>query len=147
MKKAVLSIFCFLITLSTAFSAQVNAVDTFVSILPLGTYSGVNELNSKCSVEVAEVNFPEKAISVTVLKGNHKVFKKIEDSSEYYLRGFNKEFIQSERYYVDATRNSYVDRIVRTVMVSDTQLYVVVANEITVNRERLVESLECIINL
>ncbi len=125
---------------------SISSVDSFLSVLPLGTHTGVNELGAKCSVVVSEVNFPEKAISVSVIKGNHRIFKTINEGSEFFFRIGRKEFIQSERYYVDDTRKSYVDRIVRTVLADDQKLFVVVANEITVNRERFVEALECIVN-
>jgi hypothetical protein len=125
---------------------SISSVDSFISVLPLGTHLGVNELGARCSVVVSEVNFPEKAINVSVLKGNHKIFKTINEGSEFFFRSGRREFIQSERFYVDDTRTSYVDRIVRTVLAGDNKLFVVVANEITVNRERFVEALECIVN-
>lgn len=126
---------------------SVSSVDSFLTVLPLGTHNGVNELGASCSVIVSEVNFPEKAISVSVIKGNHRIFKTINEGSEFFYRVGRKEFIQSERFYVDDTRSSYVDRIVRTVLAGDNKLFVVVANEITVNRESFVEALECIVNL
>ncbi|AUN97249.1 hypothetical protein DOM21_15410 [Bacteriovorax stolpii] len=130
----------------STFAAE-SAVDTFLSVLPLGSHSGVDDKGNACKVTVSEANFPAKAISVQAENADLKIFKVINDASEFMFRGYKKEFIQTDRYYVDSTRNSYVDRVVRTVVAGDELLYVVVANEITVNRDRKVELVECVVNL
>lgn len=123
----------------------IGPVDNFLSILPLGTHNGVDEIGSQCSVIVEEVNYPEKVISVSVLNGNHRIFKTIKEDSEFFIRLGSKEFIQSDRFFVDDTRSSYVDRIVRTALADDNKLFVIVANEVTINRERFVDALSCLV--
>lgn len=136
-----------LLLVSSSTFAGVGAVDTFLSVLPLGTYSGTDDNGAACTVTISEANFPAKAISVQAQNAELKIFKTINEGSEFFFKAYKKEFIQSDRYYVDATRNSYVDRIVRTTLAGENQIYVVVANEITVNRDRKVEMVECVVNL
>lgn len=131
----------------STFAAEEGSVDSFLSVLPMGTHTGTDDLGRACQVTVSEANFPAKSISVQAENDKLKIFKVINDGSEFLFRAYKKEFIQTDRYYVDATRNSYVERIVRTVLAGDNRLYVVVANEITVNRDRKVELVECVVNL
>ncbi|MBY0416194.1 MAG: hypothetical protein K2Q18_18620 [Bdellovibrionales bacterium] len=131
----------------STFGYEQGAVDAFTAILPVGTYQGETEINTNCDVNVAEVNFPEKAITVTVNDNNNRLFKVIKEGSEFRLRAYKSEFIQTERFYVDDNRTSYVDRIVRTVNAGENRLYVVVANEATVNREVRQEAVECVVKL
>ena len=125
---------------------ELGSVDSFLSVLPVGEYKGHDDKGAACAITVNEVNFPEKAISVTAVNDKNKVYKVIKDGSEFLFRAYKQEFIQVNRYYVDASRNSYVERIVRTVNAGDNRLYVVVAIETTVNRDRTVEAVECIVN-
>lgn len=136
----------FLMTTFSAFGYGPSAVDTMLSILPLGTYTGTTDSGEACSVTVNEVNYPEKRIAVTVENNTNRVFKVIADGSEFAFKSYKSEFIQSERFYVNSDRSSYVDRIVRTVSAGDNRLYVVVANESTVNRDVSVEAAECVVN-
>lgn len=131
----------------SAFSNDLGSVDSFLSVLPVGTYTGTDDRGNSCEAAVSEVNFPAKAIAVTVSNNKNKIFKIINDGSEFLFRAYKQEFIQTERQYVDATRNAYVERIIRTVNAGDNRLYVVVANELTVNRERTVEAVECVVYL
>lgn len=130
----------------SSFGAELGSVDSFLSVLPLGTYSGKNDQGVECSISVREVNYPDKTIVVVGSNAKSKVSKVIKDGSEFLFRAYKQEFIQTDRIYVDASRNSYVDKIVRTVNAGDNRLYVVVANETTVNRDRTVESVECVVN-
>lgn len=144
--KALIAVALMTVSFST-FGNDLGSVDSFLSVLPEGTYTGADDRGNSCEVAVSEVNFPAKAISVTVSNNKDKIFKIINDGSEFLFRAYKQEFIQTERQYVDATRNSYIERIVRTVNAGDNRLYVVVANELTVNRERTVEAVECVVNL
>lgn len=131
----------------STFAGESGSVDSFLSVLPLGKHQGSDDRGQSCSVTVTEANFPAKDISVTVENNKSRIFKIINDGSEFLFRAYKKEFIQTDRYYVDSTRNSYVDRIIRTVIAGENSLYVVVANETTVNRERVVEMVECVVEL
>ncbi len=141
--KALIAVALMTVSFST-FSNDLGSVDSFLSVLPVGTYTGADDRGNACEVAVSEVNFPAKAISVTVANNKNRIFKIINDGSEFLFRAYKQEFIQTDRQYVDATRNSYIERIVRTVNAGDNRLYVVVANELTVNRERTVEAVECV---
>lgn len=130
----------------SSFSAELGSVDSFLSVLPVGEYSGRDDKGVDCKVAVTEVNFPAKVILVQVSNNEHKTFKMIKDGSEFLFRAYKQEFIQTDRYYVDASRNSFVERIVRTVNAGANRLYVVVARETTVNREKTAEVVECVVN-
>lgn len=143
--KAFIATALMMISLST-FSNEMGSVDSLLSVLPQGTYSGSDDNGNACEVVVAEVNFPAKAISVTASNNKEKIFKVITDGTEFLFKAYKQEFIQVERQYVDATRNSFIERIIRTVNAGDNRLYVVVANEITVNRERTIQAVECIVS-
>lgn len=135
-----------LIVSISSHASELGSVDSFLSVLPVGTYKGTDDKGAECTIAVNEVNFPEKAISVTAVNAKNKVYKVIKDGSEFLFRAYKQEFIQVNRYYVDASRNSYVERIVRTVNAGDNRLYVVVAIETTVNRDRTDEAVECVVN-
>lgn len=125
-----------------AFSADPGAVDTLLSVLPTGTHTG-----EKCSVTVNVADYPEKSVYVSVTNEHSTIFKIVADASEFYFKAHKKEFIQTDRISIDDTRSSFVERIIRTVLADDKKLYVVVAEEVTVNRERRVEEVECVVNL
>lgn len=144
--KSVLAIALMMASFST-FAAELGSVDSLVSVLPQGTFNGKDDLGVACTVSVYEVNFPAKAVAVQVNKGNAKIMKVINDGSDFRFVAHKNEFVQTDRYYVDDTRTSYVERIVRTVKAGDKQQYVVVSNEIVVNRDRSVEAIDCVVNL
>ena len=137
----------FLIVSVSTFAAGAGTVDTFLSVLHQGTYEGKDDAGNECKVVVRDVNYPARTLAVVVSNNKSTIFKIINDGSGYLYRDYKKEFIQTELQYVDSTRTSYVERIIRTVIAGDNTLYVIVANELTVNRERTVESVECVIDL
>lgn len=130
----------------SSFGSELGSVDSFLSVLPVGHYSGRDDKGVDCSVTVSEVNFPAKALLITATNDTGNSFKVIKDGSEFLFRAYKQEFIQTDRYYVDASRQSYVEKIVRTVNAGINRLYVVVARETTINRERTVEAIECVVN-
>lgn len=134
-----------IVSIST-FGTELGAVDSFLSVLPVGSYSGRDDKGVECVVNVNEVNFPAKALLVTATNHKNKTTKVIKDGSEFFFRAYKQEFIQTNRYYVDASRNAYVEKIVRTVNAGDNRLYVVVSSEVTINRDRSVEVVECVVN-
>lgn len=144
--KSVIAAALMILSFST-YANVMGSVDSLLSVLPLGTHKGVDDQGVACSVNVHEVNFPAKALSVSVVKKNAKLFKLINDGSEFYFVAYKNEFSQTDRYYVDDTRTSYVERVVRTVIAGDKQQYVVISNEIVVNRDRSVEEIDCVVNL
>lgn len=131
----------------STYAQEAGSVDSFLSVLPLGVHQGQDERSLDCTVKVTEANFPAKAISVSIENNKSKIFKTIQDGSEFLFRPYKQEFIQADRYYIDSTRSSYVERIIRTVKAGDKSLYIVVANETTVNRETFVEMVDCIVKL
>lgn len=144
--KSVMALALIMASLST-FANQMGSVDSLLSVLPHGTFTGKDDLGVACTVSVYEVNFPAKAIAVQVNKGNSKIMKVISDGSDFRFVAHKNEFVQTDRYYVDATRTSYVERIIRTVKAGDKQQYVVVSNEIVVNRDRTIEAVDCVVDL
>jgi len=146
--KNILIISSFICSLS-AFGADANlgSVDSLLSVLPLGSYQGTNDSGEGCNVTVSEVNYPSKSVLVIASNAQNRVFKNVMDGSEFVFRAYKKEFIQSDRYYVDSTRTSYVDRVLRTVNADEGKLYVVVANEVTISRDLTIEAVECVVSL
>ncbi len=130
---------------STLAEPKGSSVDSFLSVLPLGHYLGVDDNGADCSMTVSEVNFPKKAISITGENSKHRVSKMVAEGSEFLLRAHRKEFIQTNRY--SATKNSYYEKIVRTLTAGDNRLYVVTAIETSINGRFSSEKVECVVNL
>lgn len=130
---------------ASSFAAEKGSVDSFLSVLPLGQYRGFDESGDQCSIIVSEVNFPDKAILITGISYNNKVTKMIDEGSDYFLKSYNKEFIQTIRYYVDTHKNDYYEKIVRTQKAGDNLLYVVTAVETNVLKKLIIEKVECIV--
>ena len=131
---------------ASAFAVEKGPVDSFISVLPLGQYNGIDEGGDRCSVIVSEVNYPDKAILITGANLKNKVSKMIEEGSAFLLRAYRKEFLQTNRYYVKNSKNSYYEKTVRTIEAGDNLLYVVTALETNMNGRLKVEKVECIIN-
>lgn len=123
----------------TVFSAERNAVDSLLSVLPEGTHSG-----SGCSVNVSVAEYPVRSVFVNVANDDKNIFKVVSENSEFMFREFKKEFIQTDYITIDDTRSSSLERIIRTVIVDDNQLYVVVAEAVIVNRDRREDAADCV---
>lgn len=135
-----------MVSVST-FANERSSVDSFLSVLPVGQYAGKDDQGVECSVAVNEVNFPAKAILVTGENAKNKVTKVVKEGSEFFFRAYKKEFIQTDRYYVDASRNAYFEKIVRTLNAGENLLYVVTAIETNINGNRSTEKVECVVSL
>lgn len=131
----------------TTFSAEVNSVDSFLSILPLGEHSGKNHRGENCLVQVLETNYPSKSLLVEVKAPRKKLFKMIKEGSLFSYSFEAKEFSQGSRHYVDETRSVYVDKTITLKGTAGLFLDVVITNETLINRERLVETAGCILSL
>lgn len=129
------------------FSAETSSVDSFLSVLPFGTYQGNDGFGSACHVTVSALNDAGKALSVSVSNSKSTQFKVINDGSEFYFKNYRKEFIQTDRQFTDSTKTSYVDKTIRTMIAGENTLYVIVATEVTQNTELPVKSVECVIKL
>lgn len=125
-----------------AFSAENSAVDSLLSVLPVGIHSG-----EKCKVNVNVAEYPVRAAFVQLTNDDKNIFKVVSEDSEFYFKEYKKEFIQTEFVTIDDTRSSTVERIIRTVMVDEEQLYVVVEESVTVNRDRRSDIVECVVKI
>ncbi len=133
-----------LIIISASVSAvEIGPVDSFLSVLPLGLYKGFDESGNQCSITVNEVNYPEKAILITGINLKNKVSKMIERDSVFLLKAYKKEFIQANRYYLDSSKNSYYEKIVRTLNAGENLLYIVTAVETNLNGKLKIDKIEC----
>lgn len=135
-----------LVSLST-FASEQDAVDSFLSVLPIGHNLGVDDQGRECSMTVSEVNFPQKAILITGENNKNKVSKMVAEGSEFLFRAHRKEFIQTHRHYVNASKTSYFEKIVRTLIAGDNLLYVVTATETNINGRFNVDKVECVVDL
>lgn len=144
--KSLIAAVLMMVSVST-FANERSSVDSFLSVLPVGQYEGKDDRGALCSVAVTEVNFPEKAILITGENAKNKVTKMVKEGSEFFFKAFKKEFIQTDRYYVDASRNAYFEKIVRTVNAGENLLYTVVAIETNISGNRSTEKVECVVNL
>lgn len=127
------------------FAQTMSAVEALSSVIKVGEYKGKNE-NGRCVVLVSEVNYPQKALAVKVSDKLNSVTKLVEEGSEFKL-GMRKEFIQTTTSSIDENEDSYVERIVRTVLAGENQLYVVTSYATVMNREINRTAVDCVINL
>ena len=67
----------------------------------------------------------------------------IEKDSAFLLRAFRKEFIQTNRYYLDNSKNSYYEKTVRTINAGEKLLYIVTALETNLNGKLQIDKVEC----
>ena len=129
----------------SAHAFEKSSVDSFLSILPIGQYFGTDDHGAECSVKVSEVNYPDKAILITGTNLNNKVSKMVEEGSVFLLKAYKKEFIQTNRYYLDNSKNTYYEKIVRTINAGENLLYVVTALETNLNGRLKIDKIECIV--
>ena len=138
--KSLIAIAFSLLTL-TASAQDLGAVDSLLSVLPLGVHQGEN-----CSVTVKEVEFPVRSAYVYVKNNDTTIFKIVKDGSEFSLKPHRRIFLQIESVTIDDTRSSEIERTIRTNN-SDKGLYVVVEEAVTVNRDRRSEVAGCDLSL
>lgn len=124
------------------FGAERNAVDSLLSVLPVGTHSGEG-----CSVNVSVADYPVRSVYVNMSKNDHSIFKLVNEDDEFLFREYRKEFIQTDYITIDDTRSSKLERIIRTIIVDQKRLYVVVEEAVTVNRERRSDVIECVVTI
>ena len=132
---------------ATVSAFEKGPVDSFLSVLPLGQYKGFDESGNECSIIVKEVNYPDKAILITGTNLKNKVSKMVEEGSVFLLKAYKKEFIQTNRYYLDNSKNTYYEKIVRTINAGENLLYVVTALETNLNGRMKIEKIECIVKI
>jgi hypothetical protein len=142
--KSVLSILAALIVSNAAFAG--GAVGALRSILKPGIYNGTNDAGD-CSIIVNEVNFPRLAYNVTAKDSEGEFSKLVDDDSIFAFRPWKREFIQSDRIYIDSDQINYQEKILRTFGFAEGKLYVVVAESTSVDREFQVAKVECEISL
>jgi hypothetical protein len=144
-----MKIFLSFILLSFSFSTFAtdrSAVDALLEVIKVGKYSGTNSFG-KCTVELSEVNFPEKAINVSVEDDNYEITKLVQENDVYRYRGYNNEFVQSTISYLDESKDNYIEQSVRTLNTSKGKLYVGTAYTTVFERETLTKNVECIISI
>jgi hypothetical protein len=96
---------------------------------------------------VSEVNYPDRAVSVTVASDTSTVTKLVSDDDDYVYRNFKNEFIQTTTNYIDADKTAYVQQTIRTVNADANKLYVTTAYQTVYNREVNEDAAECVIDL
>jgi len=119
-----------------------NRVNQILSILPEGIHYGLN-----CSAKVTVAEYPVRSAFINLSKDNHSIFKIVTEDSDATFREYKKEFIQIEFATIDDTRSSMLERTIRTVMVDNSKIYVVVEEAITVNRDRRSDAIECVVEI
>lgn len=130
---------------ASAFDSKPTATEKLGSYLPVGYYFGQTDQGLDCKVTVSAVNYPKKDLQVRVVVGDLDLTKLVEEDSEFYFKDHKKEFIQTERSLIGVDVNNYVERVVRTTIVSEYQRYVVVAYSVVINRDRESKTAECVI--
>ena len=129
-----------------ALSADRSAVDALLEVIKVGRYSGTNSFGS-CTVELSEVNFPERAINVSVQDDKYEITKLVQENDVYRYRGINNEFVQSTISYLDESKDNYIEQSVRTLNTSKGKLYVSTAYTTVFERETTSNNVECIISV
>jgi hypothetical protein len=125
-------------------SAEKSAVDALLEVIKVGKYSGKNAFGD-CTVELSEVNFPEKAINVSVADDRYEITKLVQENDVYRYRGYKNEFVQSTISYVDDTQENYIEQSVRTLNAQKGRLYVATAYTTVFDRETKTKNVECIL--
>ena len=146
------SIFVLAFTLMSTL-AQAGSVDAITSIIPVGIHPGTN-IGGECSVTVKRVNYPNKAVTVTVSDSNGEYTKLVDDGTDYQTCskhgcGNGKIFLQIDRVNISNDGSSYTEKILRTALsaTNEGKLYVVVAERTVINRDFNEQAIECDIDL
>ena len=114
--------------------------------LPVGSYSGSTDNGVSCQVSVNQL---KDGIEVSVVAGNSSAKKVITNDSYGICVGSDsrKEFIQDDRVYnADMDDSTFNEDVIRTLIVGDDRLYVVVSNEeVILGDQNSYQSAECVI--
>jgi hypothetical protein len=146
MMKSLMIIALALCTFAAFGEERPNRVNQLLSVLPEGTHFGTYE-GQDCSANVSVAEYPVRSVFVKLTKGDHSIFKIVNEDSEARFRDHLKEFVQTDYVTVDDTRSVNVERIIRTFINDNNKLYVVVAEAIIVNRERKTDVIECVVTI
>ena len=123
---------------SSVFAQAWDATEALTSVLPVGTYQGSYQ-GKKCSVTA---RLSDRGILVSATSGSITRQREVERGSSYRLQPA-KRFLSSSS---TSTNDGFNENILRTALVSDTQLYVVVADRVVVQRDQFEHVVECVIN-
>ncbi len=133
--------------------AHAGSVDAITKILSIGTHVGTN-VNGDCSIVVKSVNYPANAVTVTAIDDSGEVTKLVEDGTEYqqcarHNCSLGKNFLQVDHVNLNADGSSYVEKILLTALseISDSKLYVVVAERTVLNRDSNEVAISCDLDL
>lgn len=129
----------------TATLAQANYLDATVAlkeVLPVGSYSGVTEDDSACSVIVSDVS---NGVKVTVKSEGESLDRVVPFNSVFMWKPGKREFLSTAKTVL--SNGTELEDVVRTIAVTDKTQYVVVAKIKTENRDVAEDARECIINL
>lgn len=125
-------------------AAQANYLDATVAlkeVLPVGTYSGVDLDDERCSVDVMDT---AGGVNVTVY-GKGKVLNRVVPfSSVFRWQPGKREFLSTS---ISRNGVNSDEDVLRTVAVEENTQYVIVAKIATRNRDVLETSLECVVDL
>lgn len=140
--KSLLIIALALCTFAAFGEERPNRVNQLLSVLPEGTHYGKD-----CSANVSVAEYPTRSVFVNLTKGDHSIFKIVNEDSDAMFKPHLKEFIQTDFINVDDTRSVKMERIIRTLINDKNKMYVVVEEAIIVNRDRKSDVIECVVTI
>lgn len=117
----------------------------FKSVLPLGTYTGLSDINEVCKVEVFSDSIVDVNIKITYPEKNLVIRYYLNNQSDYYFNEQKKEFIQTLKTVVDPTSNVYLTNIVRTTLANENDLYIEVYKSLVFNTYTEEFKLNCLV--
>jgi hypothetical protein len=134
-----------LLLVLTAALAHANYLDATVAlkeVLPVGSYAGLTEDDAICTVIVADV---ANGVKVTVKSEGESLNRVVPFNSVFMWKPGKREFLSTAKTIL--SNGTEMEDVVRTIAVTDTTQYVVVAKIKTEDRDIAEDARECIINL
>jgi hypothetical protein len=130
-----------LIVSTSAFATELDATDALLQTVAAGQYTGITPQGSDCEVSIR--NLSNRVAIVASAEGVTKR-SEVYSGATYRWKPGQRSFLAST---FTTTLNGSKENVFRTIAVSTNTQYVVVADLIEDNRNRVETKVECIIDL
>ena len=131
----------FLIMSSSAFANELDATEALLSTLPAGVYTGITPHGDDCEISVRTLSDKVAVVATTAtLTKRSEVVR----GAVYRWNPGNRSYLATT--FTTTLRGS-TENILRTIAVSQSTQYVVVADRVVNDRNASETKIECVINL
>lgn len=130
-----------LIVSTTAFATELDATEALLQTVSAGQYTGITPQGSDCEVSIR--NLSNRVAIVASADGVTKR-SEVYSGATYRWKPGQRSFLAST---FTTTLNGSKENVFRTIAVSTNTQYVVVADLVEDNRNRVETKVECIIDL